>query len=350
MSVSNTLLLSDAPVLVTGAAGFIGYHLCQRLLARGIAVIGLDNLNHYYDPRLKQARLQRLLANPRFKLERLDLADRQGIARLFAEQPFAQVVHLGAQAGVRHSIDQPYDYLDANLAGTLNILEACRHRPGLPLIYASSSSVYGANRKTPFAVDDPTERPVSLYAATKKANELMCQSYAHLYGIPCTGLRFFTVYGPWGRPDMAYFKFADAICEGRSIDIYNHGNMQRDFTYVDDVVAAIERLLELPPPEARDGGAAHRIYNLGNDRPESLLDMVSLLEQCLGRRANKRLLPMQPGDVQATWADIEKTRRELGWAPQTRLADGLAAFTNWYLQWRLEREGIQADGASSRST
>ena len=320
-------------ILVTGCAGFIGFHCTQRLADAGHEIVGLDNLNDYYDPALKTARLARLSALPRFAFVRLDLADREDMARLFAGHRFDLVLHLGAQAGVRYSIDHPFAYLDSNLAGMLTVLEGCRQSRVAHLIYASSSSVYGANEQLPFSVADRVDAPVSLYAATKKANELMAHTYAHLYRIPITGLRFFTVYGPWGRPDMAYYKFADAIMAGHAIDVYNHGDMQRDFTYIDDVVDCIDTIVR-QPPAARADAVPHRLYNLGHNRPESLLEMIALLEQQLGRKAGKRLLPMQPGDVPATYADIDATRRDFGWSPQTSLREGLARFVAWYRQYR----------------
>lgn len=320
-------------ILVTGAAGFIGFHAVQRLLAAGHHVVGIDNLNNYYDVRLKTARLAQIQGHPPFKFMKLDLADRAAIAELFRKEGFDQVLHLGAQAGVRYSIDNPFAYLDSNLAGTLTILEGCRHNDIKHLVYASSSSVYGGNTKQPFSVEDRVDSPVSLYAATKKSNELMCQTYAHLYGVPCTGLRFFTVYGPWGRPDMAYFKFAEAILSGKAIDIYNNGDMHRDFTYIDDIVDAIDAVIPRPPIPI-SGDPPHRIYNLGNNSPERLMTMIDLLESRLGVKAKKNFLPMQAGDVYSTYADIGTAQADFGFQPRTSLAQGLDQFASWYLQYR----------------
>jgi len=317
-------------VIVTGAAGFIGMHVCERLLDRGERVVGVDTFNAYYDVRLKEARLAGLQGHQGFRFEKLDIADRAAMAALFGEGRFDVVLHLAAQAGVRYSLDNPFAYADSNLAGMLTILEGCRHSAVKHLVYASSSSVYGANSKLPFSVADRVDAPVSLYAATKLANEAMAHSYAHLYRIPATGLRFFTVYGPWGRPDMAYFKFADAIHGGRPIDVYNHGDMKRDFTYIDDVSAALQAIVERGPMAPRQG-APHRLYNIGHHHPESLLDMIAILESLLGRKADRRLLPMQPGDVQATFADIADIQRDYGFAPAVSLADGLRGFVDWFL-------------------
>lgn len=321
-------------ILVTGAAGFIGYHASQRLLAAGHELVGVDNLNGYYDVHLKHARLALLQGVPGFSFKEADIADRAAMAALFAQESFDIVLHLAAQAGVRYSLQEPFAYADSNLAGMLTVLEGCRHHGVKHLVYASSSSVYGANAKLPYSVQDRVDRPLSLYAATKLANEAMAHSYAHLYGFPATGLRFFTVYGPWGRPDMAYFKFADAIAEGRTIDVYNHGDMQRDFTYIDDVVDAVASIVERGPMPPQVG-APHRLYNIGNHRPEKLLDMITLLEGLMGREAAKRMLPMQPGDVPATFADIAETARDYGFAPRVPLAEGLRRFVDWYRgQWR----------------
>ncbi|HKS19791.1 MAG TPA: NAD-dependent epimerase [Bradyrhizobium sp.] len=330
----------DQAILVTGAAGFIGFHVAQRLLRSGHRVVGLDNLNAYYDPQLKAARLARLWNDPRFHFERMDLADRAAIAELFARQRFPVVIHLAAQAGVRYSLQNPHAYVDANLAGFANILEGCRHNDCRHLLFASSSSVYGANTKLPFSVHDDVDHPISLYAASKKANELMAHSYSHLYGIPCTGLRFFTVYGPWGRPDMAIFIFARAIIEGKSIKLFNRGRMRRDFTYVDDVTEALVRLIDHVPqgnpdwsgadPDPASSAAPWRIYNIGNNRPEELMHVVGLLEQELGRPAYKELLPMQPGDVPATYADIEALIREINFRPATPIEEGIRKFAAWY--------------------
>jgi UDP-glucuronate 4-epimerase len=315
-------------ILVTGAAGFIGYHLAQRLLADGHRVYGLDNLNDYYDVGLKQARLGQLLAFDRFAFAPTDIADGPAVSALFNQQRFDGVVHLAAQAGVRYSLHNPQAYVDSNLVGFANILEGCRDR--VPhLIYASSSSVYGANTKVPFAVGDPVDHPISFYAATKKANELMAHAYSHLYRLPVTGLRFFTVYGPWGRPDMAYFKFVRAIDRGEPIDIYNHGRMERDFTYIDDVVEGVVRLLH-QPPQAQGNTAPYALYNLGNNRPMALLDFIALIEQEMGQVAQKRWLPMQPGDVPATYADIDSLTAATGFRPTTLPAVGIRRFVQWY--------------------
>jgi UDP-glucuronate 4-epimerase len=321
-------------ILVTGAAGFIGMHVCQRLLARGDEVIGIDNLNDYYEVALKEARLAQLTPQPSFRFVRLDIADRDGLAELFAREKPQRVVHLAAQAGVRYSLTNPQAYADSNLAGFLNILEACRHNPVAHLVYASSSSVYGGNEKMPFAEDDSVDRPVSLYAATKKANELMAHAYSHLYGIPATGLRFFTVYGPWGRPDMAYFSFARAILAGKPIDVFNHGQLRRDFTYIDDIVEGIIRVLDKPAtPEAAAPHAAHRVFNIGNHEPVALLEFIETLEQALGREAIKEFKPMQPGDVLATFADTAQLQAWVGFSPKTSLKDGIGKFVTWYKGW-----------------
>ncbi|MBN8990893.1 MAG: NAD-dependent epimerase [Rhizobiales bacterium] len=322
--------MSDQTILVTGAAGFIGFHVARRLLAEGRAVVGLDSLNAYYDPALKQARLDILLSQPGFTFERIDLADRASIAALFARHRFSRVIHLAAQAGVRYSIDHPHAYADANLEGFVNVLEGCRHHGCGHLIYASSSSVYGANTKLPFSVADRADHPVSLYAATKRANELMAHSYSHLYRIPATGLRFFTVYGPWYRPDMAIFLFTKAIMAGAPIKLFNHGKMQRDFTYIDDVSRGILRLIDHVPGNAEVGGAPARIYNIGNNRPEDLMHVVAVLEKALGRKATKEMLPMQPGDVLATYADIDDLTRDIDFRPQTSIEDGIGEFVAWY--------------------
>jgi UDP-glucuronate 4-epimerase len=323
--------MSDQAILVTGTAGFIGFHVARRLLAEGRKVIGLDNLNNYYDPALKRARLDILRGEQGFAFEAIDLADRASMAELFAGKCFERVIHLAAQAGVRHSIDHPHAYADANLEGFLNLLEGCRHHGCGHLIYASSSSVYGANAKLPFSVDDKTDHPVSLYAATKKANELMAYSYSHLYRIPTTGLRFFTVYGPWGRPDMAIFLFTKAIVEGTPIRLFNHGKMQRDFTYIDDVTRGILRLIDhVPGSERGDPAPPARIYNIGNNRSEDLMHVVALLERELGRETDKLMLPMQPGDVLTTFADIDDLTREVGFRPETSIEVGVRAFVAWY--------------------
>lgn len=323
-------------ILVTGVAGFIGFHSSQRLLDRGHQIIGIDNLNEYYDVRLKHSRLAQLQDKPGFSFIRLDLADRKGMADLFQEHTFDVVLHLGAQAGVRYSLENPFAYLDSNLAGTLTVLEGCRHNGVKHLIYASSSSVYGSNTKLPFSLEDRVDTPVSLYAATKKADELMCHTYAHLYRFPITGLRFFTVYGPWGRPDMAYFKFANAIMAGKPIDVYNHGDMKRDFTYIDDIVDAIEAIISLGPITNGDA-VPHQVYNLGHNHPEQLLDMISLLENKLGKKAKRNFLDMQPGDVYATYADISLIKKDYGFSPQVSLEVGLGIFSEWYLHYYLHK-------------
>jgi UDP-glucuronate 4-epimerase len=323
--------MSDQSILVTGAAGFIGFHVARRLLAEGRAVIGLDNLNSYYDPALKEARLKILRGEPGFAFEPIDLADRASMKGLFAKHRFAKVVHLAAQAGVRHSIDHPHAYVDANLEGFVNVLEGCRHHGCTHLVYASSSSVYGANTKLPFSVDDKTDHPISLYAATKKANELLAHSYSHLYRLPVTGLRFFTIYGPWGRPDMAIFLFTRAILEGTPIKLFNHGRMRRDFTHIDDVTRVVLRLVEQATVDGGPAaGAPARIYNVGNNHPEELTHVVAVLEQELGRAAVKEMLPMQAGDVTETFADVTELARDTGFKPQTSIEDGLRDFVAWY--------------------
>lgn len=322
--------MSDQPILVTGAAGFIGFHVARRLLADGRSVVGLDNLNDYYDPALKAARLNILRGEQRFAFEQIDLADRASMEDVFARHRFAKVVHLAAQAGVRHSIDHPHAYVDANLEGFVNLLEGCRHNGCGHLVYASSSSVYGANTKMPFSVADRTDRPVSLYAATKKANELIAHSYSHLYRLPVTGLRFFTIYGPWGRPDMAIFLFTRAIVEGVPIKLFNHGRMRRDFTYIDDVSNVVLKIIDRVPAGGEAGGAPAQIYNVGNHRPEDLMHVVAVLEKELGREAVKEMLPMQPGDVMETFADIDDLARDTGFRPQTSIEDGVRKFVAWY--------------------
>lgn len=327
-------------ILVTGAAGFIGFHLCQRLLAKGDTVVGLDNLNSYYDVQLKQDRLAQLKDRPGFRFHLLELSDRAGIAQLFAEQSFEIVVHLAAQAGVRYSLINPQAYIDSNLVGFGNILEGCRHSKVQHLVFASSSSVYGANTRMPFSVHDNVDHPISLYAATKKANELMAHAYSHAYGIPCTGLRFFTVYGPWGRPDMSLFLFTQAILAGQPIDVFNQGKMRRDFTYIDDVVEGIVRILDrIPQPNQHWSGehpdpgtslAPYKIYNLGNHQPVELLHFIEVLETCLGRKAEKNFLPMQVGDVPATYADMDDLIRDIGFQPRTPIEVGVQQFVNWY--------------------
>jgi len=325
--------------LVTGAAGFIGYHVARTLLARGDDVIGIDNLNPYYDPRLKEDRLAELRKPNRgqFSFHRLDFADHEALETALAPLEFDRIIHLGAQAGVRYSIDNPRAYLSANLAGHLNLLEIARHRGSSHLVYASSSSVYGGNETLPFRVEDRVDHPISLYAATKKADELMTETYAHLYRLPATGLRFFTVYGPWGRPDMAMWIFARKILAGEPIQVFNHGRMRRDFTYIDDIVAGILACLADPPADdrrAKAGGslAPHRIYNIGNNRSEELMLMIALLEQYCGRRALTEMLPMQPGDVAETFADISAIQNDLGFAPTISIEEGIPRFMDWFVR------------------
>lgn len=327
-----TVMSSQEKILVTGAAGFIGYHLCQRLLALGLNVHGLDNLTPYYEPSLKQARLDRLQAQAGFVFHRLDLADRDAMAHLFAEHRFAVVVHLAAQAGVRYSVDHPMAYLDSNLAGMLTALEGCRHGGVRHLVYASSSSIYGASREMPLREDMVTDQPISLYAASKKANELMAHSYSHLYGIPATGLRLFTVYGPWGRPDMAIFRFVRAILAREPIDVYNNGQMRRDFTYVDDVIEAVLKVID-GPPVASAGSAAHRVLNVGNNGPVNLMDFIQCIERATGVEAIKHFMPMQQGDVPETWADTSLLERTFGIRPHTDLQVGVQRFVDWYLDY-----------------
>ncbi|MBC9877460.1 SDR family NAD(P)-dependent oxidoreductase [Bradyrhizobium sp. INPA01-394B] len=323
--------MTDQTVLVTGAAGFIGFHVARQLLAEGRAVVGLDNLNSYYDPALKRARLAQLADASRFSFVQADLADHETMAALFSRHRFRQVVHLAAQAGVRYSIEQPQSYAESNLQGFLNVLEGCRNNDCRHLVYASSSSVYGANTKLPFSERDRTDHPVSFYAATKKANEVMAQSYSHLYRLPVTALRFFTIYGPWGRPDMAMFLFVNAIMAGRPIRLFNHGKMRRDFTYIDDVTRVVSKLIDLVPADnPAAANAPSRIYNVGNHRPEELMHVVELLERELGRTAVKELLPIQPGDVVETFADVEDLMRDTGFAPSTPIAQGVRNFVTWY--------------------
>lgn len=330
-------------ILVTGAAGFIGYHVAQRLLTRGDRVIGCDNLNDYYDVTLKEARLQRLQSHAAFRFVRDDLADRGATATLFSDERFDTVIHLAAQAGIRYSLINPAAYIDSNLTGFANILEGCRRQETPHLVYASSSSVYGANTAVPFSVHQNVDHPISLYAATKKANELMAHSYAALYGIPSTGLRFFTVYGPWGRPDMACFSFTRAILAGEPIDLYNRGRMQRDFTYIDDIVEGVIRTADrtaVPDPSwcgaAPDSGtsfAPWRIYNIGNSQPVELLTFVQILERNLGRKAVTNLLPMQPGDVPSTFADVTDLTQDTGFCPATSIDEGIGRFVSWYREY-----------------
>ena len=328
------------PVLITGAAGFIGYHLALKYLMQGRPVVGFDNLNHYYDVSLKEARLARLRAMPGFAFVQADLADRDAVDAVFANHRFEIVINLAAQAGVRHSLDDPRSYIRSNLDGFANILEACRHHGVRHLLYASSSSVYGANTKMPFSVHQNVDHPVSLYGATKKANELLAHSYSHLFDLPTTGVRFFTVYGPWGRPDMALFLFAKAILAGEPIKVFNHGDMERDFTYIDDIVEGVYRLADLPSqanaswdgsdPDPASSAAPWRVYNIGNNRPVPLLRLIEILESNLGRTAIKEFLPIQPGDVPATFADIEDLTAISGFRPSTSIEDGVARFIDWY--------------------
>ena len=332
-----------AKILVTGAAGFIGYNTTERLLARGDEVVGFDNVNDYYEPTLKEARLARLAPNAGFRMVRMELGDRDGVERLFREERFDRVIHLAAQAGVRYSITNPHAYIDSNLVGFLHILEGCRHHGVQHLTYASSSSVYGANTAMPFSVHQNVDHPVSLYAATKKANELMAHTYSHLYGLPTTGLRFFTVYGPWGRPDMALFLFTKAILEGKPIDVFNFGKMRRDFTFIDDIVEGVIRTSDhtaqsnpewnSDKPDPATSKAPYRIYNIGNNNPVELMHLIATLEQCLGKTAEKNLLPMQPGDVPATYADVEALVQDVGFQPKTPIETGVARFVAWYREY-----------------
>jgi UDP-glucuronate 4-epimerase len=329
-----------AKILVTGAAGFIGSHTSTRLLARGDEVVGLDNVNDYYDPTLKEARLARLAPNGGFRMVRMELGDRDGVERLFREERFDRVIHLAAQAGVRYSLTNPHAYIDSNLVGFLHILEGCRHHGVQHLTYASSSSVYGANTAMPFSVHQNVDHPVSLYAATKKANELMAHTYSHLYGLPTTGLRFFTVYGPWGRPDMALFLFTKAILEGKPIEVFNYGKMRRDFTYIDDIVEGVIRTSDhiaqpnpdwnSDAPDAATSRAPYRLYNIGNNNPVELMHLIGTLEQALGRTAEKIMLPIQPGDVPATYANVDALVQDVGFAPKTAIETGIERFVAWY--------------------
>ncbi len=327
-------------ILVTGAAGFIGFHLTRKLLARGEEVIGIDNLNHYYDVTLKKARLAQLDGQNNFRFHKMDLADRQGMAALFTDIQPEKVAHLAAQAGVRYSLKNPHAYVDSNLVGTMNVLEGCRHSAVKHLVFASSSSVYGENRKKPFSVHDNVDHPVSLYAATKKSNELMAHCYSHLYRIPTTGLRFFTVYGPWGRPDMALFIFTKAILEGRTIDVFNYGKMRRDFTYIDDIIEGVIRVLDKTPEpnpnysefdsDPGTSSAPYKIYNIGNNKPVELMHFIEALEAALGKKASKNMLPMQPGDVPETYADIDDLEKDTGFKPNTPIEVGISRFIEWY--------------------
>ncbi len=332
-----------ANILVTGSAGFIGFHLSKRLLQRGDTVVGLDNLNDYYDVQLKRDRLAQLTSDPNFQFHELELADRAGISGLFEQQKFEKVVNLAAQAGVRYSLQNPHAYVDSNLVGFVNILEGCRHGGVKHLVYASSSSVYGANTTMPFSIHHNVDHPLSLYAATKKANELMAHTYSHLYNLPTTGLRFFTVYGPWGRPDMALFLFTKAILEGRPIDVFNNGKMRRDFTYVDDIVEGVIRVTDHVPtpnpdwtgdhPDPGTSRAPYRIYNIGNNQPVELEYFIASIEKALGKTARKNLLPMQPGDVPATYADVDDLIRDVGFRPATPIEQGIQRFVDWYREY-----------------
>jgi UDP-glucuronate 4-epimerase len=319
--------------LVTGVAGFIGMHVAVRLLRAGHNVTGVDNLNHYYDVRLKQARLDVLQPYPNFRFLKMDLADGEKVNDLFDGAKFERVIHLAAQAGVRYSLENPHVYIQSNVVGFTNILEACRHFPVKHLVYASSSSVYGANKKLPFSVQDNVDHPINLYAASKKANELMAHAYSHLFQIPTTGLRFFTVYGPWGRPDMAVFSFTKAILEGKPIDVFNHGKMQRDFTYIDDIVEGVLLVADRPPAPREESGpssAPYKLYNIGNHQPVELLKVIEVLEKCLEKSTRKNMLPLQPGDVLATFADVDDLMRETGFRPATPIEVGLECFVRWY--------------------
>jgi UDP-glucuronate 4-epimerase len=332
-----------AKILVTGAAGFIGSHTSLRLLARGDEVVGLDNVNDYYDPTLKEARLDRLTPHAGFRFVRMELGDRDGMTALFRTERFDKVIHLAAQAGVRYSLTNPHAYVDSNLVGFINILEGCRHHGVQHLTYASSSSVYGANTAMPFSVHQNVDHPLSLYAATKKANELMAHTYSHLYGLPTTGLRFFTVYGPWGRPDMALFLFTKAILSGQPIDVFNHGQMRRDFTYIDDIVEGVIRTSDhvaapnaawnSDAPDPATSKAPYRIYNIGNNNPVELLHLIGTLERALGKTAEKRMLPLQAGDVPATYADVDALVEDVGFAPKTPIETGVARFVSWYKEY-----------------
>lgn len=333
----------NQPILVTGAAGFIGFHVARKLLSLGHRVVGADNMSPYYDPALKEARLSEVAKSGDFEFVRIDLADRDKTSSLFRKYRFAYVIHLAAQAGVRHSIAHPEAYVDANLQGFANVLEGCRHNGCKHLIFASSSSVYGANTRLPFRVSDNVDHPISMYAASKKANELMAHAYAHLFKLPVTGLRFFTVYGPWGRPDMAMWIFTQSILAGAPIKLFNHGKMQRDFTYIDDVVEAVVRLIARPAapdpgwsghdPDPATSSAPYRIYNIGNNRPVELLQVVAELEKCLGEKAKSELMPMQPGDVPATYADVDDLMRDVGFKPSTPIEIGIRNFVDWYRRY-----------------
>jgi len=334
-------------VLVTGAAGFIGYHLCLRLLKEGLQVTGIDNMNPYYDVGLKESRLAQLTSHGNFTFYKLDLSGKDALENVFLKKEFDVVVNLAAQAGVRYSLKNPQAYIDSNIIGFTNILECCRHNEVKHLVFASSSSVYGANTKMPFSVHDNVDHPVSLYAATKKANELMAHSYSHLFGLPCTGLRFFTVYGPWGRPDMALFLFTDAILEGRPIKVFNHGKMTRDFTYIDDIIEGVARIMKrVPQPDPKWSGrnpdpgtsyTKYRIYNIGNNNPVELIKFIEAIEETLGKKAIKEFLDLQPGDVVSTYADVDDLIREVGFKPQTPLETGIKRFVEWYKDYYAKR-------------
>ena len=327
-------------ILITGSAGFIGYHLSKRLINEQYKIIGVDNLNNYYDVGLKKARLNNLLKYDNFKFYQYNIEDNNNIQELFDKYQFDTVIHLAAQAGVRYSLKNPWSYINSNIVGLLSILESCRSHPVKHLIFASSSSVYGANRKIPFSEHDNVDHPVSLYAATKKSGELMAHTYSHLFNIPVTNLRFFTVYGPWGRPDMAYYKFTESIYEGKEIEVYNNGNMRRDFTYIDDVVEAIIKLIYKIPvpnknwndknPDPSSSFAPYKVYNIGNNKPVNLLDFIAVLERIIGKKAKKKFLPMQPGDVIETYADITELEKVVGYRPKTSIVEGLRKFVEWY--------------------
>ncbi|MDE3066472.1 MAG: NAD-dependent epimerase [Verrucomicrobiota bacterium] len=347
-------------ILVTGSAGFIGFHLAKRLLELGHEVIGVDNINDYYDPGLKQGRLAQLLDRPRFRFLKLDLADRTRTADMFRKVRPRRVIHLAAQAGVRYSLTNPHAYVDSNLVAFTNILEGCRHNGVEHLTYASSSSVYGGNTQMPFSVHQNVDHPLSLYAATKKANELMAHTYSHLYGLPTTGLRFFSVYGPWGRPDMALFLFTKAILGGQPIEVFNQGKMRRDFTYIDDIIEGVIRVADRvaapntawngQAPDPGTSKAPYKIYNIGNNTPVELLYLIEVLENCLGRKAEKRLLPMQPGDVPATLADVDDLIRDVGFKPSTPIEEGVRRFTDWYMDYYSVKGPADNSHAANHST